>query len=310
MDTLIQIAILTGFLLLGMAFAKIKLVPKPAWIEVFIQVVLWMLLFSMGYKLGMNRDLFAKAGEMTLIALFISLLSVAGTIGVIVILYLIRQGVHNSYSESRNESVQPLSIEHFKGPLVLICIVLAGVAGGLFVSLPILELLSYNTTVLLYVLLFFIGIQLNRSGHSISSALLRFETILIPLGTIIGTMLAGIIAGLLFNIGIGKGLALSCGFGWYSLSGVLISAMGDELLGMTAFIANMFRESFALILIPVLAHTRFPYTAIGVGGATAMDVTLPLIEQRLGVDAVPVSFASGAVLSMLVPVLVPFFFKL
>ncbi|HOT58944.1 MAG TPA: lysine exporter LysO family protein [Spirochaetales bacterium] len=114
----------------------------------------------------------------------------------------------------------------------------------------------------------------------------------------------------MFRIGAGKGLALSCGFGWYSLSGVLITSMGDELLGMTAFIANMARETLALLLIPILAHTRIPYTAIGVGGATAMDVTLPLIEKSLGVDAVPVSFASGVVLSMLVPVLVPFFFKL
>jgi uncharacterized membrane protein YbjE (DUF340 family) len=113
-----------------------------------------------------------------------------------------------------------------------------------------------------------------------------------------------------FGLSAGKGLALSAGFGWYSLSGVLISDMGDAMLGSAAFLANMIREALALVLIPVLAVTRRPYTAIGVGGATAMDVTLPLIEQCIGPDAVPVSFTSGAVLSMLVPVLVPLFYRL
>jgi len=41
-----------------------------------------------------------------------------------------------------------------------------------------------------------------------------------------------------------------------------------------------------------------------------MDVTLPLIEQCIGPDAVPVSFTSGAVLSMLVPFLVPLFYAM
>ncbi|MBP7264732.1 MAG: LysO family transporter, partial [Spirochaetia bacterium] len=66
----------------------------------------------------------------------------------------------------------------------------------------------------------------------------------------------------------------------------------------------------ALLLIPVLAASKRPYTAIGAGGATAMDVTLPLIEQCAGPDSVPVSFASGATLSLLVPVLVPLFYRL
>ena len=50
--------------------------------------------------------------------------------------------------------------------------------------------------------------------------------------------------------------------------------------------------------------------AIGAGGATSMDVTLPLIEQCVGPECVPTSFANGALLSLSVPVLVPFLFRL
>ena len=72
----------------------------------------------------------------------------------------------------------------------------------------------------------------------------------------------------------------------------------------------MARESIAFLAIPLLARGRFPSLAIGVGGATAMDVTLPLVEQCAGPEAVPASFASGALLSLSVPLLVPLFFKL
>jgi len=67
----------------------------------------------------------------------------------------------------------------------------------------------------------------------------------------------------------------------------------------------VFRESAALLLIPVLARTRYPYIAIGAGGATAMDVTLPLIEKNCGPGSVAFAMASGAILSLAVPVLVP-----
>jgi uncharacterized membrane protein YbjE (DUF340 family) len=72
----------------------------------------------------------------------------------------------------------------------------------------------------------------------------------------------------------------------------------------------MLRESMALILIPLLARTRFPLLAIGAGGATSMDVTLPLIEKNCGPGAVPLSVASGGVLSLSVPFLVPLLFRI
>ena len=51
------------------------------------------------------------------------------------------------------------------------------------------------------------------------------------------------------------------------------------------------------------------YETFGNGGATTMDVTLPLIERSCGTDHVPLAIVNGAVLSMLVPFLVPFFYS-
>ncbi|MGD9679205.1 MAG: LysO family transporter [Vulcanibacillus sp.] len=39
-----------------------------------------------------------------------------------------------------------------------------------------------------------------------------------------------------------------------------------------------------------------------------MDVTLNLTCECIGIEAAPVCFTSGAILSLLVPILVPFFY--
>ena len=43
--------------------------------------------------------------------------------------------------------------------------------------------------------------------------------------------------------------------------------------------------------------------AIGYGGATAMDFTLPIIRSSGGLACVPVAIASGFILSFISPVL-------
>ncbi len=192
---------------------------------------------------------------------------------------------------------------------MLLGIVLAGFLSGMAAPGAAFDY-SRVTGWVLDALLFMIGLQFAQSGLSLKTAFVRIDTILVPLATLVGTLCGGLIVAAVFRLSAGKGLALSAGFGWYTLSGVLISDLGDPALGSAAFLANMARESIAFILIPILAMTRRPYTAIACGGATAMDVTLPLIEQCLGPEAVPVSFTSGAILSLLVPILVPLFYGL
>ena len=43
--------------------------------------------------------------------------------------------------------------------------------------------------------------------------------------------------------------------------------------------------------------------AIGLGGATALDFTLPIIQKAGGIQVVPVAVVSGFLLSLLGPVL-------
>jgi uncharacterized membrane protein YbjE (DUF340 family) len=72
----------------------------------------------------------------------------------------------------------------------------------------------------------------------------------------------------------------------------------------------MLRETLALLTIPVLCAAGRPEAAVGVGGATSMDVTLPLIERCAGPRLVPLALTHGVLLSLAVPFLVPVVFPL
>ena len=131
--------------------------------------------------------------------------------------------------------------------------------------------------------------------------------ILIALGSILGAVIGGQMLNLPFN----EASAVGAGFGWYSLSGVIISKIYSSDLGALAFLTNVFRELMAIILIPLLAKLGNKILVIAPGGATTMDTTLPLITRSVKQKEIAViAFISGAVLSSLVPVLVPLLINL
>lgn len=333
MDALIQIAVLVAFLLAGAALQLVKLAPKPAVVDFLLKLTLWALLFVMGFRLGNSSELFERMGEIGAMATATAVLALAGTVAAIRLAYAALDFARGrrtaagpgatgesdagAAAGSRDAArgggahVRPgVDWAHFKAPAILLAVVVAGVIAG--VAGPELRGFDYGAVTgwVLNALLFMVGMQFAQSGLSLKAAFARVDTILVPAATAVGSLAGGALVAAIFSIGIGKGMALAAGFGWYSLSGVLIADLGDPALGSAAFLANMLREALALVLIPVLAASKRPYTAIGAGGATAMDVTLPLIEQCVGPAAVPVSFTSGALLSLLVPFLVPLVYAL
>lgn len=155
-------------------------------------------------------------------------------------------------------------------------------------------------------LLLLIGFDLARDREALAR-LLRADryAFLVPLGVVAGTLSGGLLASAFLDLSRGDALAVSAGFGWYSLSAVLLSEIRGPDLGSIAFLANVSRELLSIVLIPLLARTLGPYVAVAPGGATTMDTTLPIIEKYAGEGPAVVGFVNGFLLSALVPVLVP-----
>lgn len=161
----------------------------------------------------------------------------------------------------------------------------------------------------LYVLLALIGCQLRNSGMPLKQILLNRHGLAIAMTLAISSLAGGLLAAPLLSLRWNEGLALASGFGWYSLSAILVGDQLGPLLGGVAFFNDLARELLAFILIPLVIKRHAPL-AIGYGGATSMDFTLPVIQQHGGVACVPIAVVSGFILSLLSPPLILFFLSL
>ncbi|PTP90896.1 hypothetical protein CWO04_01490 [Vibrio splendidus] len=190
----------------------------------------------------------------------------------------------------------------------LILVVGSGLIAGLVLPIS-LDWVDTASEWILFVLLFFIGIQLRNSGLTLRQILLNKHGMVIAITIIITSMLGGVIAAYILDIPLFKALAMSSGFGWYSLAGILMGDAFGPVYGGASFMLELLRELVALVLIPVLIRS-YPCTSIGYAGATAMDFTLPVIQTTGGVRCVPIAIVSGFILSLLVPILMLFFVSL
>ena len=111
---------------------------------------------------------------------------------------------------------------------------------------------------------------------------------------------------LILGLPVKTALAMASGFGWYSLSGILLTESYGPVIGSAAFFNDLARELLAIMLIPGLVR-RSRSTALGLCGATSMDFTLPVLQRTGGLEMVPAAIVHGFVLSLLVPILMAFF---
>ena len=167
-------------------------------------------------------------------------------------------------------------------------------------------LINHSNTVVsagLYFLLFFVGIDIGNNGN-VFSKLKKFgkKIWVLPISTIIGTLLGGYTACLITSLSFGQGIAISSGLGWYSLSAIELSKINAEL-GSLAFLTNVFRELIAIFSVPLIAKYIGSLESVSVAGATAMDSLLPIINKNTSADVSVIAFFSGIILTSLVPVL-------
>ncbi len=158
----------------------------------------------------------------------------------------------------------------------------------------------------LYVLLFLVGIGIggdNRIWKIVKNV--NIKIFLVPLSVIIGTLLfVGPISFFIPGISLRDSLAIVSGFGYYSLSSVLITQLRNETLGVIALLSNITREIVTLLLTPLMVKYFGKLAPIASGGATSMDITLPIITKFTGKEYAMISVFNGIILTLIVPFLI------
>ncbi len=194
-----------------------------------------------------------------------------------------------------------------KNTLLFAVIFIAGLLLGTLLNVDYLITLEWMKTTVINVLLLLIGVGVGADVASFAKLRHLNKTMLmipflVAAGSVIGT---GLIALLFPLIGFKNGLAVGAGFGFYSLSSVILTDLQGVELGTIALLTNLIRELATILSTPVLAKWVGWLAPIASAGATSMDVTLPVIQRYSGNQYTLVSIFNGVVLSVLVPILVP-----
>jgi len=155
-------------------------------------------------------------------------------------------------------------------------------------------------------LLFLIGIQLRNNGMTLKQIVLNRRGMIVAVIVVGSSLIGGVINAFILDLQLNTALAMASGFGWYSLSGILLTESFGPVIGSAAFFNDLGRELIAIMLIPGLVR-RSRSTALGLCGATSMDFTLPVLQRSGGLEMVPAAIVHGFILSLLVPVMMAFF---
>jgi uncharacterized membrane protein YbjE (DUF340 family) len=159
-------------------------------------------------------------------------------------------------------------------------------------------------TVILMIMLFVFGFSFGLDKDAFqkmkkTGAKILVFPILITLGSLVGSL----VAGLVLRISVTGTMAVGSGIGWYTLAGPLLNELSGTQWGTLGFTANFLRELLTILTIPLLVKLD-KYAPVASGGATTMDVTLPIIVRYCGKDMMITAFSNGLVLSLIAPFII------
>lgn len=168
-----------------------------------------------------------------------------------------------------------------------------------------LDLISNNSELILYALMFFVGISIGLNKTILQKIReYHIKVFIIPFGIVAGSVAAGIVCGLLTGVGARNGAAIAGGMGWYSLTGVMLTEMAGAQMGSVAFLSNLMREILSFFSIPWISRHLNYYSCIAPAGATSEDTTLSMMVRYTSEEVVVMSVFNGIICSAVVPVLI------
>lgn len=327
---------------------------KAAWTAVLersISYTIWLLLLFFGLQVGANELVVNNLDTLGLQAFAIALAGSLGSCAVAWALgkWVFSKGVMNGNTlpdenlsgsgkapvAGEGKCASGMSLSQFAGGFTVVAFFAVGCVCGWLGFVP--EMLTDGDVAMwvLYLLMVQVGMSIG-SDRRLKEILagLRPKFLLLPLGTISGTLIfvavaAPLVSALGGNLPVAGNpvamkmnladcMAVGAGFGYYSLSSVLITQIKEPQagaafaaqLGTIALMANIMREVLTLLAAPLIYKVFGRFAPISVGGATSMDSTLPVITAVCGKEMAFISIFHGVTVDFTVPFLVTFFASL
>lgn len=297
---------------------------KFAFVESMLNIVIYLLVLIMGLRMGANEEVTSSLGTIGLQSVGITVFTVGGSmLAVFAVRRLVglnRQGVSKeiaereaNLAEGASDKKEEKQGDGMKTTLIILAFVVAGMLGGYFVvpmvfeDLNVFQDMSGDWLVIgICILLGTVGFNLGISGNIFENFKgMGINIVLIPIAAVGGSLLAGVLYGLITSFSVGEAVAISAGFGWYTMAPGMITEAGLAVAGAVSFMHNVIRETLGIVIIPLAAKKIGYLEAVSIPGVAAMDVCLPIVERSCRPETIVYSFCTGALMCITVPIVVP-----
>lgn len=272
-----------------------------------VTLLVYLVVFSQGAMLG-SSDGFASRWDSVLIHALA--LSLAVCIPTVLAVELVARFTQRRSATERTVSGGSV-VEALKGVAPGASLLVAGVLLGVALG-DRLDGVRPHGAWPLWILLVAIGFELGLNFGEVARRLRRAAAALWvgPLTLVVGVLGALAVSPLLPYTPAAMA-AGAAGMGFYSATGPMVTGLDGPVSGGVVFLANMLREVYAIVATVPLARLGLSVeAAASLGGAVAMDSSLPFLSRGYGARGAVTGLGTGLVLSVAVPIVVPAVYEL
>lgn len=293
---------------------------KLGWVESAMNFMVYLLVLLMGLRMGANKEIVDSLGTIGIQSLIVTVITIVmSVLGITLSRKILKMDRYGNMGEDRlPKGEAPVkkagtNVAGIKSTIIIGGVVAAGMLVGYFLiykKLGVQDEFMVKSdpylTACLVLLIGTVGLTLGLDGsvfRNIKKA--GAGIILFPIAAVLGSVIGGVIYAAISPMTLREGIAISCGFGWYTYAPNVILQAGYPVASAVSFLHNVLREVAGIIGIPFLAQKIGYVEACAVPGVAAMDVCMPIVERSAREDTVVYSFGIGLLMCLSVPVLVP-----
>ena len=290
------------------------------WVESAMNFMVYLLVLLMGLRMGANKEIVDSLGTIGIQSLIVTVITIVlSVLGITLSRKILKMDRYGNVGDDRlpkGEAPQKqagTNVAGIKSTIIIGGVVALGMLIGYFLiykKLGVQDEFMIKSdpylTACLVLLIGTVGLTLGLDGsvfRNIRKA--GAGIILFPIAAVLGSVLGGVIYAAISPMTLREGIAISCGFGWYTYAPNVILQAGYPVASTVSFLHNVLREVTGIIGIPFLAQKIGYVEACAVPGVAAMDVCMPIVERSAREDTVVYSFGIGLLMCLSVPVLVP-----
>lgn len=186
-----------------------------------------------------------------------------------------------------------------------VSIIIGLTAGVLLRSIITPSVTDFFFTIALIVLYICVGISQGANKEVfVYLKLIGFKIILIPTAILFGSLIGGIVSGIILRLPLYISTTAASGMSFYSITGAYMTQQYGIEIGTYGFIVNIMREFLTVLTMPLLIKIS-PGALIAGGAAGNMDTMLAPITKFVGIRLSLVTLLTGMILTFVVPILLP-----